>query len=180
MAVVPAIGWWLSFQWALALAAAFLAASLVVEVVRRRWRPLNRLLWRLLPSVFREWEGRRVLGSTWFAVGALATLSLFRQDVGGTACLYLAWGDPAAEIVGRRWAEPGSGKTWVGSLGCFLACLLAGVAGITLARLSPWSVLVGALAATIVERWSPYPDDNLWIPLVSGFVLATSLWLRGG
>jgi dolichol kinase len=180
MAVVPAIGWWVSHWWALALASAFLAASLAVEVARRWWPFLNRLLWEWLPSVFREWEGRRVLGSTWFAVGALATLLLFGRDVGGTAFLFLAWGDPAAELVGRKWGLPGPGKTWIGSLGCFVACMLAGVVGISLGGLDPWSVLAGSLAATVVERWSPSPNDNVWVPLLSGSVLAASLWLRGG
>ena len=172
MALVPAAGWWMSGWVALALAGALLVVSLLIEAARRWWPWVNRLLWRLLPTVFRSWEGHRVLGSTWFAVGMVATLLLFGQDVGGTAVLYLAWGDPAAELVGRRWGRPGQAKTVVGSAGCLAACLLAGVVGVGLGGLSPWAALAGAVVATLVERWSPPPDDNVWIPLLSGLAMA--------
>ncbi len=180
VALVPAAGWWLSFGVELALAAVLLAASLAVEAARRWWPGLNRLLWRLLPTTFRAWEARRVLGSTWFSVGMLATLLLFGRDVGGTAVLFLAWGDPAAELVGRRWGRPGRGKTRTGSLGCLAACLLAGLAGIGLGGLSAWTVLVGAVVATLVEHWSPPPDDNVWMPLLSGLAMALIQWVVGG
>jgi dolichol kinase len=180
MAVVPAVGWLVSFQWALVLAGMFLLASLGMEGMRRSWPWVNRLLWRLLPSVFREWEGRRVLGSTWFAAGTFATLLLFGRDAGGTAFLFLSWGDPAAEMVGRAWGQPGGDKTWIGSIGCLLACLLAGMVGVGLGGLNGWVVLAGALVATAVERWSPPPDDNVWMPLLSGLVLVGVQKLSGG
>jgi dolichol kinase len=172
MAVVPLAGWWISYQAALVLAGLLVVASIVVEAARRGGPGVNRLLWRLIPSVFREWEGHRLLGSTWFTLGVLAALLLFGRDAGGTAILFLAWGDPAAEVVGRRWGRKGQRKTLAGSLGCFLACLIAGGVGIGLGGLSPWAALVGAVVATLVERWSPPPDDNLWLPTVSGLALA--------
>ena len=180
MALVPAAGWWFGDWLALVLAVAMLAASLAVEAARRWWPWVNRLLWRLLPTVFRAWEGRRVLGSTWFATGTLATLLLCGQDAGGTAVLFLAWGDPVAEIVGRRWGRAGARKTLVGSLGSLAACLLAGIVGIGLGGLSPWTVLAGAVAATLAERRSPPPDDNLWMPLFSGLAMVGVEWWLGG
>jgi len=180
MALVPAVGWWVSGWAALALAGGLLVASLLIEMARRWWPWVNRLLWRFLPTIFRAWEGQKVLGSTWFMVGMVATLLLFGQDVGGTAVLYLAWGDPMAEVVGRRWGRPGQAKTVAGSAGCLAACLLAGVVGVELGGLSPWAVLAGAVTATLVERWSPPPDDNLWIPLLSGLVMAlVQGWVSG-
>jgi len=171
MAWLPALGWLISYQIELALAALLLVASLAVEVARRRWQGVNRLLWRLLPSAFRSGEGRQVFGSTWFAVGALGTLLLFGRDTGGTAVLFLAWGDPAAELVGRRWGQPGRRKTLAGSLGCLLACLLAACVGMSLGGLSPVTTLTGAAVATLAERWSPPPDDNVWLPILAGLVM---------
>jgi dolichol kinase len=171
MAIVPLAGWWISFQTAVALAGVLVAASLVAEAVRR-WRPgVNHVLWHLIPSVFRQWEGQTVLGSTWFALGALAALAFGGRDAGGTAILFLAWGDPAAEFAGRRWGRKGQGKTLAGSLGCFLACTVASCVGIGLGGLNLWAALVGAVAATLVERWSPPPDDNLWMPVLSGLAI---------
>ena len=180
MAILPAVGWWISYGLALALTATMLSASLIMEVARRWWPWFNRLLWRLLPTVFRESEGHRVLGSTWFAVGALVSLLVFGRDIGGTAVLFLSWGDPVAEIVGARWGRAGQGKTTVGSLGCLLACIVAGFVGVGLGGLSPWAVLVGAAVATLVERWSPPPNDNLWMPVLSGFGIVLAQGLIGG
>jgi dolichol kinase len=169
--LVPLLGWLVSYGLALAMAGVVLAGSLFLEAARRWWPSVNRLLWRWLPSVFREWEDRRALGSTWFGLGMLATLLLCGQDAGGTALLYLAWGDPAAEIVGRRWGRPGERKTMAGSLGCLAACLLAGAVGVHFGGLSTWAVAVGAIVATLVERWPPPPDDNLWMPILSGLAI---------
>jgi dolichol kinase len=180
MALMPAAGWWVSFDLALALAGVVLVASFAVEAVRRGWPWVNRLLWQLLPTTFRAWEGRRILGSTWFAVGAVAAFLLFGRDVGGTAILFLSWGDPVAELAGRRWGQPGQGKTLAGSVGCLLACLLAGVVGVGLGGLSLGAVVAGAIVATLVERWSPPPDDNVWIPVLSGLAVAVVEWSMGG
>ena len=180
MTLVPAAGWLVSRQAALWLAAALLAASLALEGVRRGWPAVNRLLWRLLPTVFRAWEGQAVLGSTWLAIGMALTAFLWDSDISGTAILFLVWGDPAAEVAGRRWGRRGAGKTLVGSLGCLAACLMAGVVGVGLGGLSPWSVGAGALVATAVERWSPPPDDNLWMPVLSGLAMALIQLGRGG
>ena len=178
-AIVPAAGWCVSFQLALGLAGAMTVASLLLEAARRWWQWPNRLLWRLIPSVFRSREQRNVLGSTWLAVGMLLTLLLFGRDVGGTAVLFLAWGDPAAEVAGRRWGRPGQRKSLAGSLGCLGACLLAAAVGIWLGGLSPAAAVTGALAATLVERWSPPPDDNVWMPLLSGVVILLVQRLAG-
>jgi dolichol kinase len=177
VAVVPAIAWFLSYELALALAGALLAASLAIEVARRRWPWVNRLLWRFLPATFKEGEQRRALGSTWFSLGMLAALVLFGRDVGSTAILFLTWGDPAAEFGGRRWGSPRKKKTLAGSLACLAACLVAGLVGMGLGGLSPWVVLAGAGVATAVERWAPPPDDNVWIPVLAGLTMAASQWL---
>lgn len=172
LALMPAIAWYLSYELALALAGVLLAASLLVEVARRWWPWVNHLLWRLLPATFRVGEQRRALGSTWLSLGMLGVLALFGRDVGSTAILFLTWGDPAAELVGRRWGTPGKSKTMAGSLACLAACLVAGVVGMGLGGLSLWAVLIGAGVATVVERWAPPPDDNLWIPILAGLAMA--------
>lgn len=148
-----------------------LVAALALEAGRRWWPWFNRILWRAFPSVFRQWEDRRALGSTWFGLGMLSTFLICGLDAGGTAVLYLAWGDPAAEIVGRRWRQPGQRKTLAGSLSCLVACLAAGAVGVYLGDLGPWAVSAGAIVATLVERWSPPPDDNLSMPILSGLAI---------
>ena len=85
-----------------------------------------------------------------------------------------------AEIVGVRWGRAGQGKTVVGSLGCLTACIVAGFVGVGLGGLNPWAALLGAVVATLVERWSPPPDDNLWVPVLAGLGVAVAQCLIGG
>jgi len=118
-----------------------------------------------------------VFGSTWLGLGVFATLLLFGRDAGGTAALFLIWGDPAAELVGRTFGPPGQPKTWAGSLGCLAACLLAALVGVGLGGLPLGPVLAGALVATLVERWSPPPDDNVWMPLLGGLAIVAAAGL---
>lgn len=167
-AVVPLTGWLLSYHWALALAGLFLGVCMAVEAGRRWWPWVNRTLWRLLPTIFREWEDRRMLGSTWLALGGAAALLCFGPEAGGLGFLFLAWGDPAAELAGKRWGRPDRAKSLAGSLGCLAACLLAAVVGSALGGLPLWVAVVGAAVATLAERWSWPPDDNVWIPVLSG------------
>jgi dolichol kinase len=177
VAIVPAAGWWISYPLAVALAAAILVASSLAEVARRRWQWVNRLLWQLLPTTFRAWEDQRILGSTWLGLGVLASLLVYGRDAGGTAVLFLVWGDPLAEWAGRTWGKPDAGKTLAGSLACLLACLVAALVGVGLGGLSPWAAAAGAVAATAVERWTPPPDDNVWMPLVGGLAISAVEWL---
>jgi len=180
MAVIPAAGWWLAPWVAGGLAGLFLAVSFLLEAARRGWPWVDRLLWRYLPSVFRSREGQSVLGSTWYALGVFGALALCGLDAGGMAVLCLAWGDPVAEVAGRRWGGAAEGKTLAGTGGCLVACLVAAGVGVSLGGLHPVAALAGAAVATLVERWSPPPDDNLWMPILSGLSVAAGEWLMGG
>ncbi len=180
MMILPAVGWSVSYGLALALAGTLAAASLLTEAARRLWPWPNQVLWSLLPTIFRESEDRRMLGSTWFAVGAMASFALLGRDIGGTAVLLLCWGDPAAEWVGVKLGRAGKDKTMVGSLACLLVCTLAGLIGMGRGGVSLSAVLIGAMVATLVERWPPPPDDNLWIPVLSGLAMALVQGLIGG
>jgi dolichol kinase len=171
MTVLPASAWFVADWLGLALSAAFVVASVILEMTRRQWPPLDQFLRRLLPGVFRESEDDGVLGSTWFAAGACAAFLAFGPAVGGTAVLFLAWGDPAAELAGRRWGHPGQDKTAAGSLTFLAVAILAAVAGVYLAGLHVWAAMAGALVATVIERLPPPPDDNLWIPVLSGLTM---------
>ena len=57
-----------------------------------------------------------------------------------------------------------------------LASLLAYVAS----GFSLLALLAGALVATATERWSPPPDDNLWVPVFSALLMALLHWIGGG
>jgi len=175
MAAVPLAGWLWAPWAALALAAILLAGSLLLEAARRAWPSVDRILWGNAPALFRPAERRGVLGSTWFAGSMLAVLLLFGQDVGGLGVLFLAFGDPVAELAGRRWGRPGLRKTWAGSIACLAACLVTAAGAALCSLLPPAAACSGAVAAAAAERWSPPPTDNLWIPFFSCLVMAAGM-----
>lgn len=177
--LVPLCGWLVGFWLAMAIAAALVVASVALEVARRCWPWVNQLLWRIVPTVFREGEENRILGSTWLALGMWVTLLLFRRDAGGTAVLFLVWGDPAAELAGCRWGRPDQHKSLPGSAACFLACLAAAATGVVVGAMPIWPALAGAAVATAVERWSPPPDDNVWVPFLSAAAILALQWPLG-
>ncbi len=172
LAIVPLAGWLFEPWVALALAGLLGLGSLALEVARRSWPGIDRTLWGHAPGLFRPWEQQGILGSTWFVASMLGALLFFGQDVGGLVVLFLALGDPAAEIAGRRWGRPGVRKTWAGSVACLMVCLATATTVALLGFVHPVVAVAGAVAAAAAERWSPPPTDNIWMPLFSALVMA--------
>lgn len=155
------------------LGGAFLAVA-VVETVRLRNAAFNERLITLFGGIHREKEAHRPSGILWTLGGAFLTIWLVPdRDVVLTSLWFLAVGDAAAALVGKKWGHIRIGaKSLEGSAACFLACWVAGTflldppAGGRIPEAA-----VGAFTAALMEALPLPLDDNLWIPLVSGLVL---------
>lgn len=149
----------------------FVAAA-VMEAVRLRNPRFNDRLVALFGGIHREEEKLRPSGILWTLAGAFLTVALVpHPDVVLAALWYLALGDGAAALVGRRWGHIRLGaKSLEGSLACFLVCWAVGALCLTPASPYP-EVLLGALTAALVEALPMPLNDNLWIPLVSGLLI---------
>ncbi len=105
--------------------AAILVVNLLLDLVRR----FGGRAWldRLLPGVYRNPEPLGVSCATLLAVGYLLAGLLFPPAQAAAGILALALGDPAAAMVGRWYArrQGTTGKTWAGSLACFVVSLAA-------------------------------------------------------
>ncbi len=120
-------------------------------------------------KLYRENEKDRLSGNVFFLMGAIIAISVFSKEIAIAAILMTMIGDAFAAIFGKRF-----GKTWIPKLkdraveGCmaeFMVDLLIGFV-----FLHSWLViLVMAGTATIVETVVNKIDDNLLIPLFSGF-----------
>jgi phytol kinase len=120
-------------------------------------------------NLYRENEKDRLSGNVFFLIGAIIAISVFYKEIAIAAILMTTIGDAFAAIFGKRF-----GKTWIPKLkdraveGCmaeFMVDLLIGFV-----FLHSWLViLVMAGTATIVETVVNKIDDNLLIPLFSGF-----------
>ena len=152
----------------------WIALEASLEFLRLRNAALNERLIALFGAINRESERNKMSGIVWTSLGCWWTIFLFgaRSEVVTAAVLYLALGDAAAALagkaVGRHKLPFGDGaKSWEGSIACFAVCAAVGaVLGFDAVRL-----IAGALTATIVECVELPLNDNLWLPIGSGFVV---------
>ena len=164
----------------LAAAITLLVVVVAAEGLRFRYQALNQWLLKLLRPLLKRKEDRSPLGSTYWLVATPVVIGLMAQPVAVLALFYTSIGDSLAALVGERQGRfPLWGKSLQGSA-AFLASSLA-IGGLLLAtglETTLAVMLVGALAATLLELL-PLPfDDNLRVPLGSGVVmlLAARFW----
>lgn len=169
--------------------AAITALALLLAFDRARQRTdrgkalAERFCGRLLVSRDRG----RLNSSTWYAI-ALTILFLAAPGDGereqvliGLPILYLALGDTAAAVVGKRVGRlplPWGSGSWPGSLACLGVCLASGAVVIAVGThpLLGWNaVLLSSVAATLAESLPGPLDDNLTLPLAAAAVLQICL-----
>ncbi len=156
--------------WALGIAFVLVG---ILEAVRLRNPAVNETMLRWFHGIHRESEIHKPSGILWTLLGCWLTMFFVpHRDIVVACLLYLAAGDAAASLVGKRWGHLRLGrKSLEGTLACFLACWAVGTIFLT-PPFGSKEVVVGALIATAIE-FMPIPlNDNLWMPFVPGIVLA--------
>ncbi|HID20135.1 MAG TPA: CTP--2,3-di-O-geranylgeranyl-sn-glycero-1-phosphate cytidyltransferase [Methanophagales archaeon] len=120
-------------------------------------------------KLYRAKEEDRLSGNVFFLIGAIIAVSVFSKEIAIAAILMTTFGDASAAIFGKRF-----GRTWIPKLknraveGCMAEFVVDLLIGFVFLR--SWLViLVMAGTATIVETVVNRIDDNLLIPLFSGF-----------
>ncbi|MBI3299376.1 MAG: hypothetical protein HYZ75_14510 [Elusimicrobia bacterium] len=151
---------------------AFVAA---VEALRLTRPAVNAFLMRSLGGIHRPEEERRMSGMVWTALGCWLTILAFgdRPRLVSAGILCLAFGDAAAALTGKTLGRHavtfrGKRKSAEGTLACLAVCAASALA----AGFPPGAAAAAAAAAAAVEFAAPLPDDNLWLPLASAFVLS--------
>jgi len=165
-------------QTVLPITLAALVLVILVEGGRQIWPPLERLFERFIGPAMRRGEERKPTAGTWSMLGLVVAVLAFKRDLAIPAMFYAQLGDPAAEIIGRRWGRHrfSNGKSLEGSLGCFAASLVVGLACCQTLSLSPVVATVGALVATVAEATPLALGDNLLMaPLAALAMTATAV-----
>lgn len=142
--------------------------AIIFEIVRFAMQGANPWLARRLPVLLKEQERQRPTGTTYLLLASVLTFWLFPEGIAIVALVFLALGDPAAAFIGENLGKRKfRGKSLEGSLAFLTVCLISGAfltrvgTDVTLIQ-----VLVGAVAASLVEVLPIPVDDNLRIPLV--------------
>ncbi len=148
---------------------------LFAEKLRMEGRPVM-VVSTLTVLASRERDrGRIVLGPVTLGIGALLALLLYPEPSASIAIYALAFGDSVAGLSGRiigGWKIPFTGgKTFVGSLACFLVTFWVSL------RISQdlAASLVIALSATLFEVLPTGDLDNLILPVGTGLVASQIL-----
>lgn len=184
-----------SIKIALIILVAFLVFMIELEYVRIETSIKIPLLHRLY-VLRRAKEKHQLGGEIFFLIGAILAFAVFDVRVAAAAVTMTVFGDLAAAIVGTRY-----GKTWIPKLknrawegviaelfvnllvGFFLLRTLSGgtvwwLTGTTIAGSPLWPVIiVMAVTATVVETLISKLDDNMLIPIFSGFFGHLTLFL---
>ncbi|MEA3342668.1 MAG: SEC59/DGK1/VTE5 family protein [archaeon] len=151
-----------------------LIIALEIEYFRIEWGkkiPLVQVL-------FRQKEEKTLGGHVFLGIGAIVVISVFSKDVALLAILMTLVGDAAAAIFGRIYGKhfiPGlKNKAIEGVFAEFAADILIGIIYLTLfiGNITPmyWIILIiMSFVATMMETLCSKLDDNLLVPVFSGF-----------
>lgn len=119
-------------------------------------------------NLYREKERSCVGGHVFFVLGSVAAIGAYSKEVAIASILMITFGDMVASLIGIRMGKTplkGTSKSLEGSVAEFFTDLI--IAGVLLPSFSVAFVM--AAVATSAETWLTGIDDNLSIPVLSGF-----------
>lgn len=146
----------------------FLIIYLVIVLIIEYLRIDRNIRFPYLHSRLRKKEKGRYSGNLFFTIGAIVVISAFSKDVACAAILITTFADSAAAITGKiigKHPINNHSKSLEGTVAAFIVSLLTTYILIE----NPLVVITMSLAATITELESINTDDNLMIPVISGF-----------
>lgn len=146
-----------------------------VETARLKSKAVRDFLQSIFAPIIRAKEARTYTGACYTTLGALSAFALFgdKPQVVNAAIAYMTIGDAVSAVAGKAWGRHpykvlGQLRSWEGSAAGFIAALVCGwVIGLPMPAL-----LFGALAFSAADAVPLPPNDNLWIPIVTGLTLA--------
>ena len=123
-------------------------------------------------TMYRDQEANRLGGHIYFALGAISAIALFSREIAYAAILMTTFGDMAAALIGKFYGKKrvfkgifNNNKSIEGSVSEFIVDFLIGF----LITGNPAVSLVMSFFATLTETAVNKIDDNLVIPIFSGF-----------
>ncbi|OUW78291.1 MAG: hypothetical protein CBD77_04700 [bacterium TMED217] len=147
----------------------FLIICFFIEIARRKNNKALSFFNQYFSFMMRENEKQGALtGATWVFVGALFTVLLIPAPFSILSLLFLSVGDTFAAIIGMQFPYLKLGeKTLSGSIAGFIACIVSGL--IIDIHISHDVLIFGAFMAMFIEIMPLSFDDNVTIPVFSGF-----------
>ncbi len=157
----------------------FLLFYVVMEIIRFNSPAFNAWAMKRSKWLARDCEVHQIQSGIYFSISTLLSILLFPKLIAVLSILYLGYGDPVASFFGILWGKHGpsfrNGKSWIGTFAGMTICSLWTVILLRSLPLAPEEIflisLLGGITAASAEAFVSKIDDNLSVPLISGFVL---------
>src|SRR3989338_3763087 len=148
-----------------------LVALMIIFLILEYFR--LELEWKMpfFSQFIRSKEQNRMYGVIYFLSATIISLAVFNKEIAIAALLMTTFGDMVAALIGKKYGTTliYRNKTWAGFLAELATNIVVGFIVLTNLPGYIYIVLGMALSATIVETLVDELDDNLLIPIFSGF-----------
>lgn len=150
----------------------FLVALLIIFLILEYFRLDLNFKIPFFHKFIRPKEEHRVYGGIFFLSSAIIVLAAFDTPIALAALLMTTFGDMSAAIAGKKYGTTilFRNKTVVGFVTELVTNLIVAVSISLLFSINIYILIVMAFAATITETMVDELDDNLIVPIVSGFI----------
>jgi dolichol kinase len=150
-------------------------AIVLVDFLRLHVNGIKEAFFLFFGSFLRRHEIRRLSGASYLLLGCLITSLLYSKPIVVAACAYIIVGDTFAAIFGQNIRSPRifQNKTVLGSIGFLGASLVTAYLLHSITGTLPLShLIIGAIAASVIEAFPLPLDDNFSVPIITGFVMS--------
>ncbi len=152
-------------------------AAFIVEALRLTIPKVNDIVMVLMGPFMRESERKGLSGFPFYALGAGLSLYLYSEKIAILSILFLMFSDPISSFFGILLGREKivANKSFQGSLAGFVTCYFLTLIYLDYYEVHNIEALIFALFAGLIgslsELLSVFIDDNLTIPVASGFGL---------
>ena len=150
----------------------FLVALLLIFLILEYFRLDFNFKLPFFHRFIRPKEEYRVYGVVFFLSSTIIALAVFDTPIALAALLMTTFGDMSAAIAGKKYGTTilFRNKTVVGFVTALITNLIVAVIISLFFSINIYIPIIMAFAATITETLVDELDDNLIVPIVSGFI----------
>ena len=147
-------------------------AFISLDMVRFLHKETNEFLRERVKTLFRKSEYKTFSSMTIFITAFFITILVFPKEIAIAASTFLIFGDTFGKIFGLAFGKHKIlNKTVEGTLAYFGCILICGYVLYTLLDISLVVLILGGLAAPLIELFSMGMNDNITVPLFSGSLM---------
>jgi glycerol-3-phosphate acyltransferase PlsY len=150
-------------------------AFIVLDMTRFLNKQTNELLTVKIKSIFRKNEAKKFSSMTIFLVATFISILLFEKNIAITALTFLIFGDIFSKIFGLAYGRHKIfQKTLEGTLAYFGCVLICGFVLYNILDIHFFILIIGGIAAPLVELFSFQLNDNFTVSLISGSIMTVA------